>query len=220
MLDRRNRLAEYFLTRYGDRGTEPGSRSALLRGTLFKEWVGTGHRVLDVGCGSGIVTRFYTDGNAVTGIDVDRDALTVCHERYGVEAVWGEFGLELPFEPGSFDVVVAGETIEHLPYPAIFLEEVRRVLRPGGRFIGYVPNAYRYRARLDVLCGRPFDRDPTHLHHFSLDALRALFSRHFIVEAVLPVRGKWSSRWPSLFAHYFAWCCRGADVERGQPSAG
>jgi SAM-dependent methyltransferase len=203
--DPRERLADYFQSRYGTRGAERLSRSTELRGALFRAWAGTGKRVLDVGCGAGSVTGFLVRGNEVTGIDVDRHAVETCRDRYGVRAVWAEFGVELPFEAASFDVIVAGETIEHLPYPTIFLGEIRRVLAPGGRFLGSVPNAYRFRARLDVLMGRPFDRDPTHLHHFSLASLRGLLEQSFTVDEIVPVRGKLSRFAPSLDAHYFAW---------------
>ncbi len=206
--DPRARLSEYFAARYGDRSAEHGSASALIRAELFKRWAGTGKRILDAGSGSGTVLRALVEGNRVTGIDVDKEALEVCRERYGIQTVWADFATRLPFEPESFDVVVAGETVEHLPYPTLFLEQARRVLVPAGLFLGSVPNAYRLRNRFDVLLGKPFDRDPTHLHHFSLVSLRDLLSRRFVVEEIVPVRGKWSRYSPALFAHYFAWRCR------------
>lgn len=206
--DPRARLAEYFAARYGDRSAEHGSASARIRAELFKRWAGTGKRILDAGCGSGTVLRALVEGNRVTGIDVDKEALEICRERYGIQTVWADFATQLPFEPESFDVVVAGETVEHLPYPTLFLQEVRRVLVPGGLFLGSVPNAYRLRNRFDVLLGKPFDRDPTHLHHFSLASLQALLLREFAIEEMVPVRGKWSRLSPALFAHYFAWRCR------------
>ncbi len=206
--DRREKLSAYFAVRYGDRSHERGSASALIRGELFRNWTGTGKRILDVGCGSGTITRFFTEGNRVTGIDVDKQALEVCRERYGVHTVWADFATELPFEEAAFEVVVAGETIEHLPYPMIFLQEARRVLVPEGLFLGSTPNAYRLRNRVDVIQGKPFDRDPTHLRYFSLASLRALLAQEFTVKEIVPVRGKWSRLAPSLFAHYFAWRCR------------
>ena len=50
------------------------------------------------------------------------------------------------------------------------------MLRPGGFFLGSVPNAYRLRNRLVFLLGRPPETDPTHLHMFSPDAIRALLA--------------------------------------------
>jgi len=206
--ERRYAVADYFARRYGERRSDRLSASARLRGTLFSRWVGAGKRVLDVGCGAGTVLRFLVPGNRVTGVDADREALAWCREQFGVETVWADFTTRLPFEAASFDVVVAGETIEHLPYPALLLEEVRRVLVPGGLFLGSVPNAYRLANRLEALRGRPLDREPTHLHHFSLASLRAALAAHFAVEEIVPVRGRWSGVSPSLFAHYFAWRCR------------
>ena len=206
--DRRQRLAGYFGDHYGERAHERGNRSARLRGALFQGWAGRGKRLLDAGCGSGLLMEAYAPGNRVTGIDVDRGALDACRARLGVETVWADLNDALPFDAGAFDVVVAGETLEHLPYPRLFLAEVHRVLAPGGLFLGSVPNAYRLPRRLDVLRGRPFDRDPTHLQHFSARSLRALLGERFTVEAVVPVRGRWSRWAPSLDAHYFAWRAR------------
>ena len=54
------------------------------------------------------------------------------------------------------------------------LAEARRVLRPGGRLVGSVPNAYRLKNRLRFLLGRAPESDPTHLHMFSPSDVRAL----------------------------------------------
>jgi len=70
----------------------------------------------------------------------------------------------------SFDVVVAGETLAHMPYPSVFLGGIRRVLTTDGIFIGSVPNAYRYCNRIRVLQANPIDKDPTHLQLFSITA--------------------------------------------------
>lgn len=128
-----------------------------------------------------------------------------CGARLVVKTVWGDFATELPFTAGAFDVVVAGETLEHMPYPSIFLAEVRRVLAARGLFVGSVPNAYRYRNRLNVLRGRSIDTDHTHLQFYSLNSLRSALAPHFDVEEIVPVRGRWAHGWPSLFAHKFAW---------------
>lgn len=202
------KVAACYTTRYGDRSAVGLNRSARIRADLFARWIGSGKRLLDLGCGSGPLLEVYAAGNHVTAMDIDKPALETCRARLGVETVWGDFATQLPFPDMSFDVVAAGETLEHLPYPSLFLGEVQRVLVPGGLFVGSVPNAYRYRNRIRVLLGRPIDTDPTHLHFFSDASLRAALGEYFTVEEIVPVRGKWSARWPSLFAHYFAWRCR------------
>jgi SAM-dependent methyltransferase len=80
----------------------------------------------------------------------------------------------IPFDDGSFDVVVAGEFLEHLADPRAVVSHVRRVLRPGGRFVGSVPNAYRLKSRIRFAVGRDPDPDPTHLQMFSPASLRTL----------------------------------------------
>jgi SAM-dependent methyltransferase len=207
-LQRLDKIARLHAERYGHRGVVPLNASGKIRAQLFARWVGTGKRLLEVGCGSGAHLEYYCRGNDVVAMDVDQPALEVVRERLGVHTIWGDFATTMPFDDGRFDTIVAGETLEHMPYPTIFLAEVRRVLRPGGVFVGSVPNAYRYRNRLDVLRGRPIDRDPVHVQFFSLASLRAILARDFEAIEIVPVRGKWSHRFPSLFAHNLAWRCR------------
>jgi SAM-dependent methyltransferase len=145
------------------------------RTALFRDWVGSGARVLDLGCRFGALTRAYLDGNEVVGVDVDREALEQA-AALGIEPLWADAGEPLPLEDESFDVVVAGELLEHLPLPEPTVAEARRVLRPGGRLVGSVPNAFRLKARLMFLCGYPPESDPTHLHLFSPIAVRALLA--------------------------------------------
>src|SRR3954452_1165217 len=98
---------------------------------LFQRYVdGPGRRVLDLGCRDGALTRAYADGNEVVGVDADRDALAQA-AKLGIETHWADFEEPLPLEDETFDVVVAGELLEHLRDPARFASEVRRVLRPG-----------------------------------------------------------------------------------------
>lgn len=168
--------------RYERHNTEargPGFAVELdVRGRFFVERIGTGRTVLDVGCRDGTVAQAYLEGNRVSGVDVDRQALERAAAR-GLETTWADVTEPLPFDDGSFDAAVAGELLEHLPAPDRLVAEVARVLRPGGTFVGSVPNAYRLKNRLRVLAGRTFDTDPTHLRQFSPDSLRSLLAHRF-----------------------------------------
>jgi 2-polyprenyl-6-hydroxyphenyl methylase/3-demethylubiquinone-9 3-methyltransferase len=149
---------------------------------LFVQAVGgPGRTVLDLGCRSGAVTQHFLEGNDVTGVDVDPAALERAAER-GIAPVRANAEEALPFADDSFDAVVAGELLEHVRDPADVVSEVRRVLRPGGTFVGSVPNAFRLQSRLLFLAGRPPEDDPTHLHMYSPAQLRRLLDAFAGVE--------------------------------------
>jgi SAM-dependent methyltransferase len=163
---------------------------------LFRRYVGgPGRRVLDLGCRDGALTRAYTEGNDVVGVDADREALAEA-EKLGIETRWADLDQQLPFEDGSFDVVVAGELLEHLRDPRRLVAEVRRALRGGGTFVASVPNAYRVKNRLRFLLGRRPEDDPTHLQMFSPNEVRALLAGfedvqvHFIAGRLVPLHAR------------------------------
>jgi SAM-dependent methyltransferase len=140
---------------------------------LFQAAIGSGKRVLDLGCRSGALTQHFLEGNSVVGLDVDAAALEKA-AALGIEPVLANVEEPLPFEDASFDAIVAGELLEHLQFPDELVAEIRRVLKPGGVFVGSVPNAYRVQSRLRFLRGRPPEDDPTHLRMFSPSAVHAL----------------------------------------------
>jgi SAM-dependent methyltransferase len=170
------------------------------REALFRRYVGgPGRRVLDLGCRDGALTQAYLDGNEVVGVDADRDALAAA-ARLGIETHWADLDQPLDLTDASFDTVVAGELLEHLRDPRRLVDEVRRVLRPGGTFVASVPNAYRLKGRLLFLFGRPPENDPTHLQMFSAADVRALLAGfedpqlHFVAGRLVPLH-------PRLFAN-------------------
>jgi len=142
---------------------------------LFQEAIGQGRHVLDLGCRSGALTRHFLDGNDVVGVDVDRAALAKA-EQLGITPVVADVDEPLPAASETFDAVVAGELLEHVRFPRALVAEVRRVLRPGGVFVGSVPNAFRVQNRLRFARGHQPERDPTHLHMFTPGDIRALLA--------------------------------------------
>ena len=98
-----------------------------------------GTRVLDVPCGTGIFGRLAArvSGPAghVVGIDADGAALEVARRVDISEMVtWAEWdGGALPFEAASFDVVACQHGLDRFSDPVAMIQEMRRVLAPGGR---------------------------------------------------------------------------------------
>ena len=180
------------------------------RAPYLKDWIGTGKKVLDLGCRDGMLTRSFRDGNEVIGVDIDQKALEIARTQLSIETVWLDLNGEWPFAPGSFDVIVACEIVEHLFFMHSFLQNVRSALKPGGMFIGSVPNAFRLRNRLKFLGGREFETDPTHVRMFSWDKLQHSLGEFFSQIEIVPIRGKilpflpLSPKMPSRLTRLFA----------------
>jgi len=95
-------------------------------------------RILDVGCGTGANLLLLSKYGEAEGVDVSEDALAFCRER-GLDKVKLGAGEALPYEDGTFDLVTAFDVVEHMDDDLAGLREMRRVLRPGGRVLLFVP---------------------------------------------------------------------------------
>ena len=139
--------------------------------------VGGGKRVLDVGCSSGYLARpLVARGCTVVGLELDPTAAAEAREVCDEVLVGDVETMELPFEPGSFDVVLCGDLIEHLRDPEAFLARVRPFLRADGRLVLTTPNVANWAMRLGLLAGRwrYTERgilDRTHTHLFTRSTL-------------------------------------------------
>jgi len=139
-----------------------------------------GVRVLDVGCGNGWFSAALNEaGFSVTGVDVAAEALRRARLRVsGVEFVLTREGEGLPFEAASFGAAWLGEVLEHVQDGIALLEEVARVLEPGGALIASTPDhPFALRARLAlsrVAFERHFDPRSDHVRFFTAASLRAL----------------------------------------------
>jgi 2-polyprenyl-3-methyl-5-hydroxy-6-metoxy-1,4-benzoquinol methylase len=139
--------------------------------------VGAGKRVLDVGCSSGYLARPLVErGCTVVGIESDPAAAQAARTVCGDVLVGDVESMDLPFEYGSFDVILCGDLIEHLREPEQFLTRMRPYLRGRGRLVLSTPNVANWTMRLGLLAGRwrYTERgilDRTHLHLFTRTSL-------------------------------------------------
>ncbi len=99
-------------------------------------------RILDAGCGSGrnmLELRHHGD---VTGVELSSTSAALARERDAGEVITGSV-LEMPFADDSFDLAVSLDVIEHLDDDLAALQELRRVVVPGGALLVTVP-AYKW----------------------------------------------------------------------------
>ena len=129
-----------FSALYPQAGDVAGRRrkAATIRAVL-QEHFGTrplaGLRLLDVGAATGVIDAALAEDFAeVRGIDIDREAIASAQRTWIRPNLRFEVadGLALPFADASFDVVLCAHVYEHVPDPRQLLDEIRRVLKPGG----------------------------------------------------------------------------------------
>ncbi|MCL5038019.1 MAG: class I SAM-dependent methyltransferase [Chloroflexi bacterium] len=145
-------------------GEEPGTvpfydRVRKFRYTDYAPWMHeaigfdryNGKKLLEIGCGMGIdLMEFAKGGAAVTGIDLTREPLEIAGKGFESHSLKGEFhrmdSEKLEFPDGSFDVVYSFGVLHHTPNTQKAIDEVHRVLKPGGEAIVmlYYKNSIHY----------------------------------------------------------------------------
>ena len=159
-------------------GLEPADFA--LRRRFLLDNVAAGQRVLDVGCGQGRFTaELVRAGADAVGVDVAEEPLRrarALHPQLDVRLLDGEGAWELA--DASFDVVWAGEVIEHVADTAAWLSEIRRVLRSGASLLvstpAHGPLALARLALSRRAYGAHFDPRGDHLRYYSRETLVAL----------------------------------------------
>ena len=76
--------------------------------------------LLDLGCGDGAFASFLGNGFDYHGVEIFPEKAETCKEK-GLNVIRHDLNYPLPYPSGIFDVVVAGEVIEHMPNPSSFL---------------------------------------------------------------------------------------------------
>ncbi len=142
-----------------------------------------GSRVLDIGCGRGVMLRALLDlGHEAHGVEIAPEAASGADPRAQIR-IAPEL-TEARYDESSFDAVIMWHVLEHLPNPEKTLAEIRRILRPGGRLILAVPNFGSLQSQRTGHDWFHLDL-PRHLYHFTPETLqRLLASNKFHYESV------------------------------------
>jgi 2-polyprenyl-3-methyl-5-hydroxy-6-metoxy-1,4-benzoquinol methylase len=133
-----------------------------------------GARVLDVGCGRGVLLGTLADqGFEAHGVEISAHVTRGVDPRAHIRIAPRLADVGYPAE--HFDEVVIWHVLEHLNDPRGTIEEIRRILRPGGRLVVAVPNFASLQAQWAGAAWFHLDL-PRHLYHFPLPALRQLLT--------------------------------------------
>lgn len=145
-------------------------------------------RILDWGCGWGQITQLLLEqGLDVTAFDYRPESAGEGWqplERYAdIDAYFSHDPVKLPFEDDSFDAVLSLGVLEHVAHPDESLEELKRVLEPGGTLYVYkLPNRYSYLEQLARVVGMYYHGvDPDDIVYTKRSALALLRAHGFEV---------------------------------------
>ena len=170
-------------------------------------WVRPGSKVLDLGCGDGVLLRYLKQSLSVRGYGVEiDDANILACVRNGVNVIQNnlETGLSA-FESNSFDYVILSQTLQAMHHTESIVNEILRVGREG---IVTFPNFGYWRARGQVFRGRmPVSKnlpyqwyDTPNVHLCTIDDFEAFCAKHDvrILERVVMTNDRFIRLFPNL----------------------
>ncbi len=139
-------------------------------------------KVLSIGCASGATESYLKkemDIPLVVGVEANRDAAKTASMSLDQVIVGDVEQLDLPFEDGTFDLLLYADVLEHLVDPWSVLSKHSPLLRPGGYVIISLPNVRYYYILLQLIRGRWDYKergtlDRTHLRFFTLRTMKQL----------------------------------------------
>jgi 2-polyprenyl-3-methyl-5-hydroxy-6-metoxy-1,4-benzoquinol methylase len=145
-------LSEYNLEKYASLQTDlRESRLKKVARLIVEENIG---HILDIGCGNGgFSSRFIALGFTVHGVDLTESQISAARGSGLIAKQHDIASSRLPYEDGTFDIVFAGEVIEHLVDTTSFLKEIHRVLKSRGCVILTTPNLASFENRMRILFG-------------------------------------------------------------------
>lgn len=162
--------------------------------------VSSGKTILDIGSGSGeLLSLFNENGWKTLGVEPGTEARNYSKKKFGIEVI-DEHELE-KVENHSFDNISMWHVLEHVPDLNARMNEIKRILKPGGNAFIAVPHLDSHDAEYYREFWAAFDV-PRHLYHFSPSTITELFRKHgFSVVRILPM--KFDSYYVSLLSEKY-----------------
>lgn len=195
-----------------------------------------GKTVLDIGAGLGESSVYFAQqGSQVTMVDISPEMVELARrlsEKHGVNIQAYVMSAEdLPFADETFDVVYVANTLHHIHDRGRMLQQIRRVLRPGGRFVSWDPIAYNplinvYRRMATM--NRSEDETPLRMRDLNLVkqyfqnvqhrefwiASLALFVKYYLIDRVHPNEDRYWKRILKESAESLRWWMPLAQLDK------
>lgn len=192
-----------FYDKYWEVRGNSGSRP---RYTVFADWIESGSKILDIGCGDGYFGEFLKSNKEVDyiGSDISDIALQRAGAR-GLNVIQLDAVNDLEgFSSGSFDYVIMSEFIEHIPNSEDVLKITGRIAKKG--VLISIPNIAYWKFRLQLLFGN-FPKQwaiapQEHLRYWSVDDFKKTAEKiGFKIKEIKSSNGRKILRdiWPNLF---------------------
>ena len=165
-------------------------------------------RVLDVGCGTGAAVidmkKMFGKHAEVKGIDVVQLQIEIAQQKIQAAGVWAEFawydGVNIPYPDNHFDAMYTSDVLGHVADVHAWLEELQRVLKPGGTLAMFSESQLGKHAYIrKYLFDRGVNVDPHAEFHISLYPKKEL--RHMIERAGFVVNTMKTTFWATFFVH-------------------
>jgi SAM-dependent methyltransferase len=138
----------------------------------------TGQQVLEIGTGTGAMLHALLErGCRAQGVELRQDLIDEAKRWYGDLPVQRVDGVTLPFPDGAFDAVISLDVFEHIADSDAHLDEVARVLRPGGSYLLQTPNKWM-NAVFETVRWRSLKWRADHCSLHTLGQLRRRLDRH------------------------------------------
>ena len=151
--------------------------------------------ILDVGCGAdpSYAREIAAMGKHVHGLDYTSNFLKLAQPRSGDMRLAQADATQMPYSDSSFDAAICSETAEHIPDDRGVVQEIARVLKPGGLLFFTVPNLWNASRIVGMIKARDFTvrLAEHHIREYSPQQVDSLLSPWFTIERRYTVGFGW-----------------------------